>query len=52
MERGLSEKYTDRESPVGRHMEHMVQIGAEPGLVSPYLNTMTSDVIKVSYVYL
>ena len=48
MERGLSEKYNDRESPVRRHMDHMVKIGAEPGLVSPQLNTMTSDVIKVN----
>ena len=47
MERGLSEKYNDRVSPVKRHMDHMVAIGAAPGLVNPQLNTMTSDVIKV-----
>lgn len=47
MERGLSERYNDRVSPVKRHMDHMVSIGAAPGLVNPQLNTMTSDVIKV-----
>ncbi|GFO03740.1 non-specific lipid-transfer protein [Plakobranchus ocellatus] len=47
MEGGLSEKYTDRVSPVGRHMDHMVSIGAEPGLISPKMNHMTSDVIKL-----
>lgn len=49
MERGLSEKYKDRVSPVKRHMDHMVNIGAAPGLVNPQLNSMTSDVIKVTY---
>ncbi|XP_020613629.1 non-specific lipid-transfer protein-like [Orbicella faveolata] len=47
MERGLSEKYHDRESPVKRHMDHMVAIGAAPGLINPQLNTMTSDVVKL-----
>ena len=47
MERGLSERFHDRVSPVKRHMDHMIGIGAAPGLVSPQLNTMTSDVIKV-----
>lgn len=47
MERGLSEKYHDRVSPVKRHMDHMVAIGAAPGLINQHLNTMTSDVIKV-----
>ncbi|XP_033738567.1 non-specific lipid-transfer protein-like [Pecten maximus] len=50
MERGLSEKYTDRTSPVKRHMDHMVNIGAEPGLIQPRLNQMTSDVVKL-YAY-
>lgn len=47
MERGLSEKYHDRVSPVKRHMDHMVAIGASPGLINPQLNAMTSDVVKV-----
>lgn len=47
MERGLSERYKDRVSPVKRHMDHMVNIGAAPGLVNPQLNSMTSDVIKL-----
>ncbi|XP_076440102.1 sterol carrier protein 2-like [Babylonia areolata] len=47
MEGGLSERYTDRVSPVGRHMDHMVAIGADPGLIQPKMNRMTSDVIKL-----
>ncbi|XP_067937943.1 sterol carrier protein 2-like isoform X2 [Watersipora subatra] len=47
MERGLSEKYDDKVSPVGRHMDHMVDIGAKPGLIQPHFNAMTSDVIKL-----
>ena len=47
MERGLSERYHDRVSPVKRHMDHMEAIGAAPGLINPQLNAMTSDVIKV-----
>lgn len=47
MERGLSEKYNDKISPVKRHMDHMVDIGAKPGLIQPHFNTMTSDVIKL-----
>lgn len=47
MERGLSEKYTEKISPVKRHMDHMVDIGAKPGLIKPQFNTMTSDVIKL-----
>lgn len=51
MERGLSERFHDRASPVKRHMDHMIAIGAAPGLVNPQLNTMTSDVIKVTTEY-
>jgi len=47
MESGLSEKYHDKVSPVKRHMDHMVDIGAEPGLIQPGFNHMTSDVIKL-----
>ena len=46
MDRGLSERYNDKISPVGRHMGHMVDIGAKPGIIKPYFNAMTSDVIK------
>lgn len=47
MEGGLSERYTDRISPVGRHMDHMVAMGADPGVIQPRMNRMTSDVIKL-----
>ncbi|CAL1548703.1 unnamed protein product [Lymnaea stagnalis] len=47
MEGGLSEKYTDRVSPVSRHMDHMVSLGADKGLINPSMNNMTSDVIKL-----
>ncbi|XP_013396643.1 non-specific lipid-transfer protein isoform X2 [Lingula anatina] len=47
MERGLSQKYEDKISPVKRHMDHMVSLGADPGLIRPDLNAMTSDVVKL-----
>ncbi|CAH1772234.1 unnamed protein product [Owenia fusiformis] len=47
MEGGLSETFKDRTSPVQRHMDHMVSLGAEPGLIGPGYNAMTSDVIKL-----
>ena len=47
MEGGLSERYTDRISPVSRHMDHMVAMGADPALIQPRMNRMTSDVIKL-----
>ncbi|KAL3870088.1 hypothetical protein ACJMK2_042701 [Sinanodonta woodiana] len=47
MERGLSERYTDRTSPVKRHMDHMVNIGADAEIIQPHMNNMTSDVIKL-----
>lgn len=50
MERGLSERYPDKMSPVSRHMDHMVNIGAKPGLIQPHMNSMTSDVVKL-YAY-
>ena len=49
MDRGLSSKYTDKVHPVDNHFDHMEKIGAIPGLVSPHLNRMTSDVIKVCF---
>lgn len=50
MERGLSERYPDKLSPVGRHMDHMGSLGAEPGLIQPRMTNMTSDVVKL-YAY-
>ncbi|KAL4235785.1 sterol carrier protein 2 [Mactra antiquata] len=50
MERGLSEKYTDKISPVGAHFDHMLKLGAKPGLIQPHLNNMTSEVVKL-YAY-
>jgi len=50
MEKGLSERYPEKVSPVGRHMDHMVKIGAKPGLIQPRMNNMTSDVVKL-YAY-
>jgi sterol carrier protein 2 len=41
MERGLSERYPEKISPVKRHMDHMVNIGAEPGLIQARMNAMT-----------
>ena len=47
MEQGLSERYHDRISPIGRHMEHLVSLGAKAGPVVPGMNDMTSEVIKM-----
>ncbi|XP_074640831.1 sterol carrier protein 2-like [Tubulanus polymorphus] len=47
MEGGLSQRYPEKESPVGRHVNHLTKLGAERGLVKPKLNKMTSDVIKM-----
>ncbi|KAK7492937.1 hypothetical protein BaRGS_00015884 [Batillaria attramentaria] len=47
MEGGLSERYTDRTSPIARHTDHMVAMGADPGIIQPKMNKVTSDVIKL-----
>ncbi|XP_059175919.1 sterol carrier protein 2-like [Physella acuta] len=47
MESGLSEKYTDRVSPVSKHMEQMVSLGGDRELINPKVNQFTSDVIKL-----
>eukprot|EP00794_Sanderia_malayensis_P020126 gene20126-22098_t len=47
MDRGLSSKFTDKIHPVKEHFDHMEKLGAEPGLINPHLNQMTSDVIKL-----
>ncbi|EDO33253.1 predicted protein [Nematostella vectensis] len=46
MDRGLTERYTDRVSPLKRHVAHMESLGAKPDLISPHLNKVTSDVVK------
>ena len=48
MDRGLSEKYTDKVSPVKDHFNHMEKLGVKPGLINPRLNQITSDVVKVT----
>ena len=50
MERGLTTKYDDRVNPCQRHFDHMLKLGATPGLVMPRLSKMTSDVIKVTVI--
>ena len=47
MESGLSERYTDRMSPVQRHRDSLVEMGGDRHPVSPKMNNMTSDVIQV-----
>lgn len=46
MERGLSEKYNDRISPVGRHFDRITELGA-PDQILPQMNKMTSEVIRM-----
>ena len=48
MERGLSERYPDKASPIQMHFETLTQLGASPELISPQTNKVTSDTVKVS----
>ena len=47
MDHGLSENFTDRVSPIKAHVEHLRSLGVEPGPLNPYVNSVTSDVVKV-----
>jgi sterol carrier protein 2 len=49
MERNLSERYTDRASPVAKHIENMHSLGASPGPLPlrPDINGFTADVVKM-----
>ena len=47
MEGGLSERFPEKVSPVKRHVDHMIDLGAKPGIVRQGLNNITSDVIKM-----
>ena len=47
MEGGLSERFPEKVSPVKRHVDHMTDLGAKPGVVRRGLNNITSDVIKM-----
>ena len=46
MERGLSERYKEKVSPVGKHFDHLHALGADRENLEG-LNTMTSGVIKM-----
>lgn len=46
MEHGLSEKFTDKTSPIKNHTDTLVDLGADPKPLHR-MNTVTSDVIKV-----
>ncbi|XP_064625621.1 sterol carrier protein 2-like [Lineus longissimus] len=46
-EQGLSARYTENVSPYGLHTDHLVKLGASPELVSPNMNSFTSDVFKM-----
>ena len=48
MEHGLSEKFTDKTSPIKNHTDTLVDLGADPKPIS-HMNTVTSDVIKVMF---
>ena len=47
MESGLSERFPEKVSPVKRHIDHMIDLGAKLGVVRQGLNNLTSDVIKM-----
>ena len=46
MEHGLSEKFTDKTSPIKNHTDTLVDLGADPKPIH-HMNTVTSDIIKV-----
>ena len=48
MDRGLSEKYTDKTSPIKNHTDTLVDLGADPNPLHQ-MNAVTSDVIKVLF---
>lgn len=48
MERGLSEKFTEKTSPIKNHTDTLVDLGADPQPIR-HMNTVTSDVIKVLF---
>ena len=47
MDQGLSENFSDRVSPIKQHVESLEKLGAKSGPLNPYVNAVTSDVIKV-----
>ena len=48
MDRGLSEKYTDKTSPIKNHTDTLVDLGADSKPLHQ-MNAVTSDVIKVLF---
>ena len=46
MEHGLTEKFTDKTSPIKNHTDTLIDLGADPKPLH-HMNTVTSDVIKV-----
>lgn len=46
-ERGLSEKYTEKVSPLDRHFAHMENLGHQLGSVTPGVNEVTSNIIRL-----
>ena len=48
MDRGLSERYPDKTSPIEWHFNTLSQLGANPELINPQTNRVTSDTVKVS----
>ena len=49
MERGLSENFTDKTSPIKNHTDTLVDLGADPKPIR-HMNAVTSDVIKVLFI--
>ena len=51
MEGGLSERYPDKASPVKRHFDNLVHLGATSEPINSKVNRMTSETVKVSEAY-
>ncbi len=47
MDSGLKENFPDRMSPIKAHIDGLKSLGSETGPLNPYINAVTSDVVRV-----
>ena len=47
MDSGLKENFPDRVSPIKIHVDSLKSLGAETGPLNPYINAVTSNVVRV-----
>ena len=47
MDSGLKENFPDRVSPLKAHVDSLNSLGAESGPLNPYVNDITSNIVRV-----